>query len=237
MFSKIRQSGLSQIKRSRVFPTFGSDAGLTLIEGLVAVAVIGISIAVMSPMVVLAVATRVQNQRAEQAFQIAQAEVDRIKLIVERGGNYDLNIALTPAAVKSTPDFNAAPGPVPAPTDIAADYSVTSASARGIDVDNNGDNDFAVQIFRTEGSTIGTRPIAFDLGVRVYRADVVRPGNALEVDQASLRMTSGQGQSNTNPIAVLYTSVIKSDTERSLCDYYNFINDANGTTVPTPSEC
>ncbi|MEM1250862.1 MAG: hypothetical protein AAGI69_00420 [Cyanobacteria bacterium P01_H01_bin.21] len=237
MFSKIRRLELPHIRRSQFSSKVGSEAGLTLIEGVVAVAVIGISIAVMSPMVVLAVATRVQNQRAEQAFQVAQAEVDRIKLIVERGGDYELNIAPTPAGVNSTTDFNLDPGGVPAPTDIAANYSTTSASARGIDVNNDGADDFAVQIFRTEGVSIGTRPVAFDLGVRVYRADVVRPGNALGVDQASLRMTSGQGQSNTRPVATLYTSVIKSDTDRSLCDYYNFIDDVNGTTTPAPSEC
>ena len=214
-----------------------TDAGLTLIEGLVAVVVIGISVAVMSPLVILSVATRVQSQRAEQAFQIAQAEVDRIRLIVDRDDSSAINIAQTPKTVLNAADFNT-PGGVTAPTKIAADYTTVFSSARGIDVDNDGGDDYAVQIFRTAGSTVGTKPVAFDLGVRVYRADVVGvAGKTLGVEQASLNMTSGEGQSGTRPLATLYTSIIKSDTERSLCDYYNFINSASGTSVSSPSEC
>ncbi|WP_235071186.1 type II secretion system GspH family protein [Leptolyngbya sp. Heron Island J] len=210
------------------------ESGLTLLEGVVAIAVIGISVAVMTPMVVLAVGTRIQSQRAEQAFQIAQAEVDRIKLIVERGGDYTLNIAPTPAAVLSQEDFD--DFPVPAPDSIADDYPTDVTSARGIDVDNDGDDDYAVQIFKTEGITVDTRPVAFDLGVRVYRADVVN-GDPLEVEQARLTITSGEGQSANRPLANIYTSIVKSDTEQSLCDYYDFINDIRGTTVPAPSDC
>lgn len=212
--------------------------GLTLIESLVAIAVIGISVAVMSPIVILSVATRVQSQRAEQAFQIAQAEIDRIKLIVERGGNYTLNIAPTPNTVVSIADFNTGPrGPVPAPQTIAANYSTTSDSARGIDIDNDGNLDYAVQIFKTAGITVGAKPVAFDMGVRVYRADVINPANTLEIEQASLSLTNGEGQSGTRPLATIYTSIIKSDTERSLCDYHDFLNSVNGTTASTPSEC
>ena len=39
-------------------------------------------------MMVFSVATRVQNQRTEQALQIAQAEVDKVRLVVEQGGDY-----------------------------------------------------------------------------------------------------------------------------------------------------
>ncbi|MEM9264212.1 MAG: hypothetical protein AAGA46_01675 [Cyanobacteria bacterium P01_F01_bin.13] len=239
MSFKIRRPKIFRVTKLRFLSTPGqpTDSGLTLIEGLVAVVVIGISVAVMSPLVILSVATRVQSQRAEQAFQIAQAEVDRIKLIVDRGGNYTLNIAKTPNTIVRTADFDL-PGGVTAPTKIAADYATVFSSARAIDVDNDGGEDYAVQVFRTEGSTVGTRPVAFDLGVRVYRADVIGvPGKTLGVEQASLNMTSGEGQSGSLPLATLYTSIIKSDTERSLCDYHNFINRVNSTTVSTPSEC
>ncbi|MEA5466009.1 prepilin-type N-terminal cleavage/methylation domain-containing protein [Leptothoe sp. PORK10 BA2] len=227
------------LRRFQYLSFRSKNDGLTLLESLVAIVVIGISVAVMSPMVILSVATRVQSQQAEQAFQIAQAEVDRIKLIVERGGDYTLNIASTPNTVLSTADFNTAPkGPVPAPKNIAANYSATSDSAKGIDVDNDGNNDYAVQVFKTAGSTTSTgKPVAFDLGIRVYRADVVNPANSLSVEQAYLGLTSGEGQSATRPLATIYTSIIKSDTDRSLCDYYGFLNSVNGTTVSTPSEC
>ena len=244
MFSKNWQLRLSSLRsivnRATDASPKGDNRGLTLIEGLVAIAVIGISLSVMSPMIILSVASRVQSQRAEQAFQVAQAEVDRIKLIVDRG-DYDantLNIAPTPAAVQSLKD-PADQIAVPAPKNINnTQYSTTADSARSIDVNNDGDDDFAVQIFKTVGSTTSTGvPVAFDLGVRVYRADVVGVGKTLGVDQASLRLTNDEGESATRPLANIYTSIIKSGTERSLCDYHNFINSVNGTTVSTPSEC
>lgn len=211
-----------------------TDSGVTLLEGLVAIAVIGITVSVMSPLIILSVGTRVQSQRAEQAFQLAQAEVDRIKLIVDRGGDYTLNIASTASTVVSTADFNA----VPAPQNIHSTQYVTNLlSTKGIDVDNDGDNDFAIQLFKTEGIENETRPVAFDLGVRVYRADVVESGKTLGVEQAALNMTSGEGRSGTDPLATLYTSVIKGDTSNSLCDYHNFVNSVNGTSIAQPSDC
>ena len=216
-----------------------SEAGLTLIECLVAISVIATSVAVITPAVVLAVATRVQTQRAEQAFQVAQAEVDRIKLIVERGGNYTLNIANAPLANKID-DFNNATL-VPSPTTINANtYATTLTATKPIDLDDDGNDDFAVQIFRTEGNSTGADPSAFDLGVRVYRADVVQekgPSGDLEISQASINLTSGEGQSGSRPLAVIYTTIVKGDNERSLCDYHDFINNAQGTTVASPSQC
>ncbi|MEM8808541.1 MAG: prepilin-type N-terminal cleavage/methylation domain-containing protein [Cyanobacteria bacterium P01_G01_bin.38] len=221
-----------------------SEAGLTLIECLVAIAVIAASVAVITPAVVLAVATRVQNQRAEQAFQVAQSEVDRVKLIVERGGAYTLNIASDTAAT-TVDEFSEAPGTppvpvVPPPDDINDNtYSTTHTAAKPVDLDDDGNDDFAVQIFRTVGDSAGTQPSAFDLGVRVYRADVVenKLASELAIEQAGINFTSGEGQSGSRPLAVIYTTVVKGDRERSLCDYHDFIDSAQGTTTSTPSQC
>ncbi len=237
MFLKSRQLK----KLINHLPSQANDNGLTLIEGLVAIIIISITTAVMTPMVILAVGTRVQSQRAEQAFQLAQAEVDRIKVIVERGGDYTLNIADADSAVTSQSTFDA---DVPAPNRIEnADYADDLTAARGIDVDNeDGDNDsttgpdYAVQIFKTEGIERSGRPVAFDLGIRVYRADVV-DGDPLEVEQARLAVTNGEGQSGSRPLANIYTSIIRSDDEQSLCDYHNFLNSVEGTTISAPSDC
>ena len=216
--------------------------GLTLIECLVAIIVIAATVAVITPAVVLAVATRVQNQRAEQAFQVAQAEVDSIKLLLERGGGDTLNVPLTPSAVTRAAQFQAN---VPAPENIAAigaaspAYSTTFNSSKPVDLDGDGSADFAVQMFRTAGSTTGTTPVAFDLGVRVYRADVVqnKAQSELLTEQAALTLTSDEGESALRPIAVIYTSLARADAQRSLCDYNNYINDATGATASSPSQC
>ncbi len=212
------------------------NQGLTLIECLVAIVVIGISMAVTAPLIVVSVATRTQSQRADQALQIAQAEVDRIRFTVINNDTYTVPAATV--AVNSVADFaNVLP-----PEDINnATYSTTTdaSTAKGIDVDNDGVDDYAAQIFRTAGSTVGTTPVAFGLGVRVYDANAVNSKTRAElaVEQARLGFTSGEGQGGTRPLSILYTSVIKSDTSRSLCDYHNFINGVNSTTVSAPSQC
>ena len=220
----------------------GRESGLTLIECLVAIAVIALSSAAITPAIVMSVATRVQSQRAEQAFQVAQSEVDRVKLIVNRSNDYTLNIALAPTAGKGIANFGSVAAPEQAPTSGAANddkYASDLSFTKPVDVNGDGTDDFAVQIFRTESNDKGTTPVAFDLGVRVYRHDVVvnKTAAQLGVDQASLRLTSGEGNAGSQPLAVLYTSVVKSDTDRSLCDYHTFINSVTGTSVATPSGC
>ncbi len=204
--------------------------GLTLIECLVAIAVIAASLGVIAPVTVLSVATRVQNQRAEQATHIAQSEVDKIRLRIEKGGDYDLNdvapIAL--AASETMEDVD--------PPDSVSD-TVAPNHARGIDIDSDGDDDFAVQIFRTnlDSGTIdgaGGQPVAFELGVRVYRVSAV--GADSDSRQASLTMTSGEGQGTNRPLSVVYTTIVKSDRKESLCGYYLYMDDDSAT---TPGSC
>lgn len=205
------------------------ENGLTLIECLVAIVVIAATIGMIAPITVMAVATRVQNQRAEQAALIAQSELDRIRLTVERGGNYTLD---------DVPSTSGAIRDVPAPENVNAANALTTFDAtRPIDIDNDGDNDYAVQTFRTEGDVDAStgQPIAFELGVRVYRADAVEKYTASELstDQASLLLTSGEGQASIRPLAVLYSTIVKSDNKESLCDYYRYV-DPDAT---APSSC
>ncbi|MEM6252388.1 MAG: type II secretion system protein [Cyanobacteria bacterium P01_D01_bin.156] len=210
--------------------------GLTLIECLVAIAVIGISMAVTAPMIVLSVATRTQTQRADQALQIAQAEIDRVRFTVINNDTYTVSAATVTA--NSTANFDTVVEP---PENISTNYSTTSDSpdAKGVDIDGDGNADYAAQIFRTVGSTVGTTPVAFNLGVRVYDAAAVnsRSKDDLGVETARLGLTSGRGDGYVRPLAVLYTTVIKSDTASSLCDYNNFINSVNGTSISAPSQC
>lgn len=61
------------------------------------------------------------------------------------------------------------------------------------------------------------------MGVRVYyrNADF---GN-LETDQASLVMTTGEGQQRTRPLASLFTVMAQGDTTLSLDRYRIFLTD------------
>ncbi len=62
-----------------------SSSGLTLIECLVAIIIVSLTVLAITPPILLATGTRVQSRRAEQANHIAQSEVDRLRLLVERG--------------------------------------------------------------------------------------------------------------------------------------------------------
>ncbi|MBE9101401.1 prepilin-type N-terminal cleavage/methylation domain-containing protein [Vacuolonema iberomarrocanum] len=62
-----------------------ADAGITLLECLIAIAVIGITAGLILPPLFLATGTRVQNRRAEQAFQLAQEEINRLQTMTANG--------------------------------------------------------------------------------------------------------------------------------------------------------
>jgi len=210
--------------------TNADEKGLTLIECLVAIAVIAATIGVIAPVTVLAVATRVQNQRAAQASLIAQSEVDRIRLLVERGGDYTAKLDELVAVATQT-DVDDVPSP------DTAEALPTTPSV-GIARYVRGDEDFSVQSFRItnpDGVTADGLPVAFELGVRVYRTktiDELDPADMLE-DPISLAMTSGEGQAGSRPMAVLYTTIMKSDDKESLCDYYRYVD----STATIPDSC
>lgn len=217
------------------------EEGLTLIECLVAIMVIAVTVAAIGPMMVFSVATRVQNQKTEQALQLAQGEIDKVRLVVEQGGDYgkrlaDLSLAVAPASVS-------APSAVAAPTAAFISSTATAtaiAQARKIDTDGDGNSDFAIQLFRTKGvelpsQTVGVTeatPVVFNVGVRVYDARAERNLGSLSPVTSSLVFTSGEGNRGRQPLAVLYGQIAQGDRDGSLCQYWQF----TGTT-PTTLQC
>lgn len=201
-----------------------SSSGLTLIECLVAISVIGVTTASIGPMMVFSVATRVQNQKADQALQLAQSEIDKVRLIVEVGGDYRDKLDAVPLPSTTSTNIIRA---VPPPTAFSAVPSnITAATiARKVDLDADGDYDYAVQLFRTEGVSVGSTPMAFDVGVRVY--DVSRAesnlGNLLP-NPAGLTFTSGEGQRGRQPLAVLYSQIVQGDRSGSLCQHWALLS-------------
>ena len=210
-----------------------SDQGLSLIEALVAIVVIAVTGAMMVPPLFLTAATRVQNRRAEQALQIAQAEIDRIRTLVEQD-NHD--VSLLPFEVSGGLDN------VPPPSGFDSNFvkSVEQCNAYtgapmadavtlipvDTDVDNNDCTaDFYMQVFRSEDpGASGTKPNEFRVGVRVFGASVTSNlGNltADDVTEASLKFTTGEGNQSRRPLAVLFTDVNKGDAENSICQFYD----------------
>lgn len=209
--------------------------GFTLVESLMGIVVISVVAVVITPPIVISTATRVQNRRAEQAMQLAQAEVDRIRVFVEQGIDYSTK--LPPVPIGAIPENNIAK--VSAPTTFVTTRALaadSSTKAFGVDVDKDNQVDFYVQTFRDDdanakvtGATTNTL-VAFQLGVRVY-SKVAKVGSLQTPPQpASLQLTTSSGSQEFRPLAVAYTTVSRSDTKVSLEKYKQYLS----TPPPTP---
>ncbi|HHP7246168.1 MAG TPA: type II secretion system protein [Elainellaceae cyanobacterium] len=212
------------------------EAGLTLLECLVAIAVIALTGAMVGPPLLLATATRIQNQRAEQALQIAQGEVDRVRSLVERGEHTPTNL---PAAASGNPALNTIATPASVVGSLKSVSSTCSTytgaqipinRALQIDIDGDCQSDFLMQVFRTSGTVsqreqVGrNRPGEFDLMVRVYAAIAQTNLGNLDTEPASLRFTSGEGNQRSRPLAVLTTQITWSESDNSLFCYQELAN-------------
>jgi prepilin-type N-terminal cleavage/methylation domain-containing protein len=226
---------LAALAKSQVHSSKASEQGLTLLECLMAIVVIGLTITMITPPLVISAATRVQNRRAEQAMQIAQGEVDRIRALVARDEHTAARLPAIVAAGNlqsvTAPAFPSPSWPLKSPSSCGAAYNnrvpspIPATEGLRVDVDGDCDPDFFMQTFRTAGSVnsaeaIGAnRPSAFQMGVRVYSILANGSSGNLETEPASLKITSNQGKQRTRPLAVLYTPFSRSDQGDALCFY------------------
>lgn len=229
----MRQAALA---KSQVQQSKSSEQGLTLLECLMAVVVMGLTMAMITPPLVIAAATRVQNRQAEQAMQIAQGEVDRVRATLARENGQNLTLARLPAiaAVSGTLEGFAAPtrpttsSPMKSSAACGTNYNngeqIAANQGLRVDVDGNCIADFFMQTFRTAGGTprgSATTPPDFQLGVRVYSILAASSSGALTTKPAALQIVGGQGNRRTRPLAVLYTPFSQSDQSGSaLCSYH-----------------
>lgn len=216
---------------------------MTLVEGLVAILIASAVTVLITPPMFLSVATRIQNQRAEQATQLATGQVDQVRVLMEQG--------ITPETIEQLPalagsgDLRAVPAPsskfgqLQSTNFSCSDYDEAGAPQvpveQALEVDVNGDClvDFYLQSFRVNEqvsdqdleSGEGGVPIVFGMGVRVYYRNAEIGGEGLEVEPASLQLTSGQGQQTRYPLAVIYTSLAQGDLDSSLQKYRCYLGE------------
>jgi type II secretory pathway pseudopilin PulG len=223
------------------------DQGLTLIEGLVAIIVIAVTIVSITPPIFWATGTRVQNRKVEQASQIAQGEIDRVRAIVERGG-YALNQlppvpfgtaqediirgttirapnAPTTTQISSKPSCNTNTGTAPTNYQLYIPVDTDNPPNEPANVCKP---EFLVQTFRSLGvdsngnpATGLATPEGFVMGVRVYAsvAEAELRANRGETRQASLKGTSGLGGQRLRPLAVQYSTIVRSIASQNLSVY------------------
>ncbi|UCJ11198.1 MAG: type II secretion system GspH family protein [Phormidium sp. PBR-2020] len=220
-----------------------SDQGLTLIEGLVAILIISAVTTAITPMMFLSVATRVQNRRAEQAVQLAHGQIDQVRVLIDQGLNSEEVIERQlPPLVPDVQSVRDVGPPTGAGNRILStnsscpnrlpDLGTLSGYQEAFPVDVSGDceTEFYVQIFRTNEVTAIRPdtglpvPIVFRMGVRVYYRNARPNFGNLETEEASLIMTTGEGQQTRRPLAALYSVMAQGDTRLSLDRYRCFVD-------------
>lgn len=213
------------------------DSGLTLIECLVAMIIITVTVSIITPPVFLAVGTRVNNRRTEQALQVGQGEIERVRLLMMSNQSFnDIEDSLPKDSGVGARQLQTAPpatticadGPPPEPCATAtALYKVP------------GNSGLYIQTFRDAGEVISrTDPntgnvqdeiIAFNLGVRVYSEEVLNDAGTgingtLQTEEGSINFTSGTRSRGSKPLVTMYTEMIRSSQKESLTEMREYIN-------------
>ena len=238
------QRVLKQVLKGNM-SNLNTSAGFTLIESLVAMVVISITLVAITPPIFWATGTRVQNRRAEQALALAQGEIDRVRAQIERGirtddnNPADLPINYLPQSAGETAVFNAYPAPLTAWASMRStdpDKNTAEKIAAGVkrypdanqyipvDTDGDGKSDFLIQVFRDIGvcgsnkavCTDTNPPTMFSVKVRVYAGMAASNAGKLLVERASLTGSTGTGQANFRPLAVLSSRIAKSVNSNAL---------------------
>jgi prepilin-type N-terminal cleavage/methylation domain-containing protein len=226
------------------FGQHNSEQGLTLVEVLVATVVLSVVLAAIVPMMSLAIASRYKAQRSEQAFRIAQAQIDKVQLALQSGDldKVDLDKQIPPASTATEPRL------VPAPSSATSDSSCneyliaesgTATSWCSVDLNGDGTPELGIQTFRvgtqtrpSPSDTSVNVPVAFQLGVRVYRTESLAQPSQLaqqpDITIADLGITTGSRDTSSSdtstpkklqPLAILYTSIARGDLRDSLGAY------------------
>lgn len=208
------------------------EAGFTLVECIMAIVVLGIVGAAIAPMLVISVATRINSQKSEQALQLAQGEIDRVRVLMERGEGDSVEM---PPATGDNSEVDSVSAPDTLEAALADIDAVTDA--RAIDIDGDTESDFAIQSYTTKTDYEDGLPQVFDLGVRVYDARAFTSGESLGTDEASLTLTSGSGNRTQLPLAVLATRVVFSENGQSFCNYTDFANFGSSSPTEKPLGC
>ena len=205
--------GLSR-KRNPV----STEKGLTLVESLAAIVIFGLSITAITSPVMLAMATRVRAYRAQQAMQIAQGEIDRVRLILERG---DLSHAqLTPLL---PPDAGSGAAKAVGPPSGQGSCNPTATAPTQWCSVKVREEEFAVQTFRTNTKTLrdlssgqsqNQTPIGLIMGIRVYPIAAINSQQTLSTEPMSLGF-SAITTATAAPLVAIYTPIVRSDLPQS----------------------
>ncbi|MGF1488014.1 MAG: hypothetical protein ACFBSE_13075 [Prochloraceae cyanobacterium] len=210
------QPRTAKTKRKRA-----SESGLSLLEVLIGILIISVVVVASTPSLILGVATRVQARRAEQAFNVAQQQVQQIELLVEQGQYVSSDLPPT-ASILNNQDPSLAPAATSVcPVNTCTKYNDPTATQL---FRPNGEPDYLVQIFRSPGLPNSTNPTAFNLGVRVYFQSAENQIANLGTTRAPLTLTSADGSIQRLPLAVLYVPICQSEGKDAIRNCNDLLN-------------
>lgn len=206
---------------------FHVHGGFSLIEALVGIAIVGVTAAMLPPILTLSVAARAQNQRVEQATRLAQGHLDLVRLRMERGpAGQPATVFIADIERLAPLEGGASVEAVPPPAanalktalfcDLDNPTTPVGPPCR-VDIDGDGQADFGLQAFRIcQQVAPGGVPVSFVVGVRVYPRAVVQGTytGALGIQPAQMRL--GAPETASNPLAVQYSAVFFPDSTLSL---------------------
>lgn len=202
--------------------------GLTLVECLIAILVVNLGVAMLAAPLLMVAATRLRNDRINQATELARAEVDRLRVMMEQGVEIrttTLDVLPPASSISATighaDQLSAQPPPnslVDCSGALGLPTSATQACRRRL---NN--TEFAVQVYRGQLSVNSSNLVlAYPVQVRVYSAEAIPvTTSATPVTQEPAAMTSSLVGAETRPLAVLTTEIIRSDSSETLCRLTN----------------
>ncbi len=202
------------------------DRGLTLLECVIAILVVNLTLAMLAAPLLLVAATRLRNNRINQATEIARGEIDRLRVMMEQGVNVrgtSTNLLPPASAVAATLGNAAALSTQPPPTGPNPIASCTLPSSATMTCERQLNNTrFAVQIYRGQVVTDGNGLVlGYPVQVRVYSAEALPvPPDAVSsgqpISQATAMMTSGGPESERRPLVVLTTEIVRADAAETL---------------------
>jgi prepilin-type N-terminal cleavage/methylation domain-containing protein len=221
---------------SSVNPRVKGPSGFTLIESLVAIIILSLTVVSVLPPIFWATATRVQNRRAEQAMQLAQSEIDRVRAAVERraAGSTQLppkvSTSLRPNAPAPSGSISTAKlrSIVPGCSTDDGNQPATVNTVILVDTDPEPAGttkctpEYIVQTFRGSGpNETALPPDAFVMGVRVYAysAKATIENGTAQATAGTLRGGSGLGTQQTKPLAMHYSTIVRSNLSDGLEKY------------------
>ncbi|WP_460203125.1 hormogonium polysaccharide secretion pseudopilin HpsB [Scytonema sp. NUACC21] len=220
-----------------------SESGFTIIESLVAIIVVSILLAAISPVIVLSVATRVQAKRVELATEAAKIYVEGLRTKTIPAPPIAVRDA-TATADPSSPDPPS--GTLSCSTTGVCSISPTTTSSQlfCVDGDTGGctnSRDMVIQAFGYNSSSTDFQK-GYKLGLRVYRADAFKSGITLKASKDSnvklqQTFTGGTGlRSLQAPLVEITTEISHGTTTFSdFCDRLKL--PANGSNINAQSQC